>query len=77
MESKWVAKSLTIWGGIVVALPGLGAIIGIDFGDIVPLQAAGVAVINGLATIAGFVMLVIGRKRAASDSRPVTLLPKL
>ncbi len=76
MDSKWIAKSLTVWGGIVVALPGIGAIIGIDFGDIAPLQAAGVAVINGIATIGGFVMLVIGRKRAANDNRPVTLLPK-
>jgi hypothetical protein len=74
MESKWIAKSLTIWGGIVVALPGLAAIIGLELPDVEVLQSAGVAVIEGAATIVGLVMVVIGRLRANTGA-PVTLKP--
>lgn len=76
MDSKWVGKSLTVWGGLVAILPGLAIMFGFELGDVADLQAAGNAAINGIATIGGFVMLVLGRKKAASDTRKVTLLPK-
>ena len=76
MDSKWVGKSLTVWGGLVAILPGLGLMFGFELGDIAGLQAAGTAAINGIATVAGFFMVVFGRKKASKDDRKVTLLPK-
>jgi len=75
MESKWIAKSLTIWGGIVAALPGIFVILGMDGIDISALSAAGNAIINGTAVIGGLVMVGIGRVRA-NTGKQVTLTPK-
>ena len=75
MESKWIAKSLTIWGGVVAALPGLFMALGWDI-DVAGLEAAGVAVIQGISVVAGFVMVVYGRLRANTGA-PVTLAPKV
>lgn len=71
MDEKWVGKSLTVWGGLVVALPGLAKIFGFELGDLAELQAAGNAVINGLATVVGFFMVIIGRMRAKGPARLV------
>ena len=75
MESKWVGKSLTVWGGLVASLPGLFMALDWDI-DVGGLEAAGVAIIQGISVVAGFVMVVIGRLRANSGT-PVTLKPKL
>ena len=74
MESKWIVKSLTIWGGVVLALPGIFKALGWDV-DIGGLEAAGVAVIQGISVVVGFVMVVVGRLRA-NDGAPVALAPK-
>lgn len=75
MNEKWVGKSLTIWGGIVAALPGIFMMFGWDI-DISALSAAGIGVIQGVSVIVGLVMLVVGRLRANTGT-PVTLKPKL
>ena len=74
MQSKWIAKSLTVWGGLVMLLPGLAQLIGIDVGNVQAIGEAGSTVIVGLSEVAGFVMVVIGRLRA-NDGAPVTLKP--
>lgn len=75
MKSKWVAKSLTIWGGIVAALPGIFMVLGQNI-DIGGLAEAGNAVIQGIGIIVGLAMVVVGRFRA-NKGTPVTLKPKL
>lgn len=75
MESKWVGKSLTVWGGVVLLLPVLASVFGIEIGGVEGIAAAGVSIIEGIAAIAGFVMVVLGRLRA-NDGKPVTLVPK-
>jgi len=75
MNEKWIGKSMTIWGGIVAALPGVFMALGWDI-DIGGIEAAGTAVIQGLSVLIGFVMVVVGRLRANSGT-PVTLKPKL
>lgn len=75
MNEKWIGKSLTIWGGIVAALPGVFMVLGIDV-DIGGLEAAGKAVIEGVSIVGGMVMVIIGRLRANTGT-PVTLKPKI
>ena len=75
MESKWVGKSLTVWGGVVLLLPVRASVVGIEIGGVEGIAAAGVSIIEGIAAIAGFVMVVLGRLRA-NDGKPVTLVPK-
>lgn len=75
MESKWVGKSLTVWGGIVLLLPVLAEVFGVQIGGVEGIAAAGASIIEGVAAIAGFVMVVLGRLRA-NDGKPVTLVPK-
>lgn len=75
MDSKWVGKSLTVWGGVVLLLPVLASVFGIEIGGVEGIAAAGVSIIEGIAAIIGFVMVVLGRLRA-NDGKPVTLVPK-
>ena len=68
---KWWGQSLTIWGALITALstlaPALGPVIGIDIsGDLV--RQAGedvVSVVQVLSTLAGTLMTIVGRARAA------------
>ena len=75
MNEKWVGKSLTVWGGIVAALPGIFAAFDIKL-DAAGVDAAGIAVIEGASVVVGLVMVIIGRLRANTGT-PVTLKPKL
>ena len=74
MQSKWIGKSLTAWGGIVLLLPVLGQLFGIEVGNMDAIGAAGEAVINGVVVVGGFIMLLIGRLRA-NNGTPVRLKP--
>lgn len=74
MKTKWVAKSLTVWGGVVAALPGIFVMLGWDV-NIDGVEAAGVGIINGASVIIGLVMVVVGRFRA-NRGTPVTLKPQ-
>ena len=76
MQSKWVGKSLTVWGGLVLILPGLAQLFGLDIGDTSGLDSAGQSIIMGLSEVVGFIMVVVGRFRA-NDGAPVALAPKL
>ena len=68
---KWWGQSLTIWGALITALstlaPALGPVIGIDIsGDLV--RQAGedvISVVQVLSTLAGTLMTIVGRARAA------------
>ena len=75
MESKWVGKSLTVWGGLVMILPGLAQLIGLEIGNVQAIGEAGSSVIVGISEVVGFVMVVLGRVRA-NTGKQVTLMPK-
>ncbi len=69
MDNKWVLRSLTIWGGIVVflvnVLPVLGPMVGFDISPD-EVQEAGNAVsdvIKSVGTVVGLAMVFIGRAR--------------
>ena len=76
MQSKWIGKSLTVWGGIVLILPGLAQLFGTDIGDTSGLDSAGQSIIMGISEAVGFLMVVAGRVRA-NNGAPVALAPKL
>ena len=75
MQSKWIGKSLTVWGGLVMALPGVFAALDWDI-DTAGLEVAGIAVIEGISVVVGFVMVVIGRFRA-NEGAPVMWKPTI
>lgn len=75
METKWVGKSLTVWGGLVMILPGIAQLLGVDIGSTEELETSGRTIIVGISEVIGFVMVVLGRLRA-NDGTPVTLVPK-
>ena len=69
MDNKWVLRSLTIWGGIVVflvnVLPVLGPMVGLDI-SADEVQEAGNAVsdvIKSIGTVVGLAMVFFGRYR--------------
>jgi lysozyme family protein len=68
---KWWGQSLTIWGAVITALstlaPALGPVIGVDVsGDLVRQAGEDVlSVVQVLSTLAGTLMTIVGRARAA------------
>lgn len=68
---KWWPRSLTVWGAVVTAvatvLPTLGPIVGLDITDELARQAGeqAVQIIQGLGGLAGILMTIYGRSRAA------------
>lgn len=70
METKWFAKSLTVWGLVVTGasqfMPFIGPLIGIDVtpGEIQEVGTSVSDVISSIGTAAGLIMAFIGRKRA-------------
>lgn len=77
-ETKWIGRSMTIWGSIISAIPILATIFGwrlSDFGiDLAVLDAAGRNVLMGADALVGLGLTWYGRYRAKS---PVSILPKL
>lgn len=73
-QSKWLAKSLTVWGGVVLVLPTIGRLAGWDFAgyDFAELQTAGEHVLLGLNAVVGSLMVLYGRARAKGSA---TILP--
>jgi len=75
--SKWIGKSLTVWGVIVTVASTLSPVFGPILGwDISPtdIQAAGASITDMLSAIGfgiGSLMTIIGRMRAQG---PATLL---
>ena len=75
MESKWIAKSLTLWGALITAGSALAPTIGID---ITPegwaeVNESGQSIINALGVVIGSAMTIAGRLKASTKA---TLLPK-
>lgn len=76
MESKWIGKSITIWGAIIgflmTGLPIVGQFFGWDINpaDIAQLGEKGTQFLNALGGMIGFVMAFYGRMRAKG---PATL----
>jgi hypothetical protein len=76
-NSKWVATSLTAWGGLMAALPAVLPMFGVEVGNVEEIGQAGSGAINGAAAVIGFVLVLIGRKKAANDTRQIRMLPKM
>lgn len=70
--SKWWGESLTIWGALITAattvLPLLGPILGLDLTPELVREAGdrAVAVVQALSALAGTLMTIWGRSRAAA-----------
>ena len=70
MYTKWIAKSVTMWGvfimGLTAILPAVGAMFGWTFvpADIAMLGKGGTDMLNGIGAIIGFIMAVYGRMNA-------------
>lgn len=75
MESKWIAKSLTLWGALITAFSALAPVLGIDLTPeaLADINTGGVEIINAIGVIVGSLMTIIGRLRAGTKA---TLLPK-
>lgn len=69
--SKWWGQSMTVWGALITAaatvLPALGPIIGVDLSAETIRQIGGQAgeTVRALAGLAGTIMAIYGRSRAA------------
>ncbi len=78
-ETKWIGKSLTIWGVVVTAastlLPTFGASLGLEVtaDDVAKVGSSVTDVISAVGTAVGLIMAVIGRMRAKG---PATLTGK-
>ena len=74
-QSKWIAKSKTLWGAIIAALPVLAPIFGLDLSpdDVAQIGDSGVSVIDAAFGVVGGLLVIYGRLTA---SQPATMLPK-
>ena len=76
MDSKWIGKSLTIWGVIITGastvLPAVGPLIGLDLNaaEILQFGDSVTQAINAIGGVIGVIMTVIGRMRA---NKPLTV----
>lgn len=66
MDTKNILKSLTAWGGIVMILPTILKLFGID---VTPAEVQSgwdmlMALINNGVEFVGFIMVIVGRLRA-------------
>lgn len=72
MYTKWIAKSVTMWGifvmGLTAILPAVGTMFGWSFvpADFAMLGKGGTDLLNGIGAIIGFVMAVFGRMNATA-----------
>ena len=79
MYTKWIAKSVTMWGIFIMALTTILPAVGTMFGwsivpaDIAMLGKGGTDMLNGIGALIGFVMAVYGRMKATV---PLTVAPK-
>lgn len=75
MESKWIAKSLTLWGALVTAFSALAPTLGIDITPegLAEVNESGQSIINALGVVVGSAMTIVGRMKASTKA---TLLPK-
>ena len=77
-HQKWIARSLTAWGVVIMLLtnfrPLLGSLFGFDLevGDIQDLNNSGSAFITAAGNMVGAVMAIWGRVRASTKA---TVLP--
>lgn len=74
-DTKWIAKSKTLWGAVIAALPVLGPAVGLDLSpdDVVAIGDSGVGLIDAAAGAVGFALVIWGR---VSASTKATMLPK-
>jgi len=70
MDNKWIVKSKTFWGIVIMVLPAILPLVGVEDGA----EVAGMAdaVFNSLLTFVGGALALYGRFKA-TDS--VTLAP--
>lgn len=73
--TKWIGKSLTVWGALIQSLAALAPVAGWDINpegwEII--NESGVGMINAFGVVVGNILVIWGRLRASSA---VTLLPK-
>jgi len=73
MTSKWLLRSRTFLGALLVAVPGVLQLFGIQWtGEDTALAEQ---IIDGAFVLIGLVMTAYGRIKAAADPTPVTVLP--
>jgi hypothetical protein len=74
-QPKWIAKSMTLWGAVITAVPVIAPLIGVDISpdDVATIGDSGVSIINAGFGIVGAVMVIYGRLRATTKA---TMLPK-
>ena len=71
LEPKWWGRSMTIWGAAITALSTVLPVIGPAFGvDVTPdvVRQAGeqvIAIVQAVGGLAGIMMTIYGRTRAA------------
>lgn len=73
-QSKWIAKSKTLWGAIIMAVPVVAPVVGIDLSPEATQEVAdaGVSVIEAAFAVIGGALVIIGRLTAAATA---TVLP--
>ena len=67
---KWIVKSKTFWGIVVMVLPALLPMVGIE--DAVNVTGLADSAFNALLSFAGAALALYGRFKATD---PVTLVP--
>ncbi len=74
-QSKWIVKSKTLWGAIIMALPVLGPALGLDLSpeDVTSIGEEGAGFIDKAFGAVGALLVIWGR---VSASTKATLLPK-
>ena len=75
MDTKTIWTSKTIWGAVIMVLPILLPLVGINVseGDIATGVSKVQTVLNSGLELFGFAMVIIGRMKARG---PATILPK-
>ena len=67
---KSIVKSITAWGGIVMILPTVLKLFGIDVSpaEVQTGWDSAMAVVSAVSEFVGFVMVIVGRLRAGGAS---------
>lgn len=75
MGQKWILKSKTVIGGVLMLIPILASLLGVQppsADDLASAQASAGQILDGIATLGGIAMVIWGRFTATTQ---VTLLP--
>ncbi len=67
MGDKPAFKSVTVWGGILIAISQLIPLVVKEFGDVIPPDWLGM--LTGLGTVIGSLMGILGIRRAVGSAK--------